>query len=513
MQLPKLLSKTKILRGYQCLKSIYLSVHHKDLEPPVGPELQKIFDQGIAVGKEAQKRFPQAVLVDNPAWDFFGALKRTRELLKAETPAIFEAAFEYKGCFARADIIIYNTDSKRWSIYEVKSTTKLKDEHYDDIGLQAWIMANSGLPIEKICIMHLNSECRYPDLSNLFIEQDITQELRERHTGISNKLNSIFNCLRQDHIPNIDIGSHCMQPNPCVFYEHCWQEKKIPEISIFSIPTLREKKWELYNNGIIDIYDTKLNDSSAFNLNDMQARFIQILRSKGRWIDSAKVQQALSAWKFPMLFLDFETINPAIPIYKQTGPYTQTCFQFSAHLARSKQDLIDLKNIEHKEYLHTESTDPRLALVEKLILSAEGAESIVAYYGVFESKRIEELEIIFPQYEKQLKAMREKIVDPLPIFRESIYDWQFADSYSLKSVAPAILGELSSYANMQVGNGSEAQMAFEKIQNWNLLLQQNPEKAAKQKDEIQSLKDALIEYCKKDTFVMLELVRWLYLQN
>ena len=95
--LPKPLSKTRLMRGYQCLKSIYLTIHNKELEPPVGPDLQAIFDQGNVVGAKARKRYLNGVLVDNPAWDFFGALKKTRELLDKETEVIFEAAFEYTG--------------------------------------------------------------------------------------------------------------------------------------------------------------------------------------------------------------------------------------------------------------------------------------------------------------------------------------------------------------------------------------------------------------------------------
>lgn len=69
--IPKLLSKTRLMRGYQCLKSIYLTIHNKELEPPVTPDLQAIFDQGNAVGAEARKIYPHGVMIDNPAWDFF----------------------------------------------------------------------------------------------------------------------------------------------------------------------------------------------------------------------------------------------------------------------------------------------------------------------------------------------------------------------------------------------------------------------------------------------------------
>ena len=146
------------MKGYRCLKSIYLTIHHPELEAPITADQQALFDQGNAIGEEARKRFPGGVLVDNKPWDFFGSLKKTRELIALKTEIIYEAAFEFKGCYARADIIQYSKDSQRWKVFEVKSSTKVKDEHIDDVGLQAWIIANSGLPIDKIHIVYINND-------------------------------------------------------------------------------------------------------------------------------------------------------------------------------------------------------------------------------------------------------------------------------------------------------------------------------------------------------------------
>lgn len=487
--IPKLISKTKIMQGYQCHKNIYLAVHQKELIPKVTPDMQALFDQGNAVAKEARKRYPSGVLVDNPAYDFVGSLKKTKELLAAHTPIIFEAAFEYKGCYARADVITYSELTQRWSIIEVKSTTKVKDEHLDDVGLQVWIMANAGLPIEKISLLHLNTLCKYPDLDNLFIEVEITEELRARHTKISQKLNDIFRALRSENIPDTDLGSHCYNPRECQFLEHCWNQKKIPEISVFSIPGLRDKKWNLYSRGIVNIQDVPKDE-----LNEKQQICLEVLKSNNRFIDQPKIKQELSSWKFPLVFLDFETINPAIPRYEGTGPFNQVPFQFSVHILNS----LDTDPI-HYEFLHDAASDPRPGLITKLIDACSGEGSVVAYYGKFESERIQDLEDFAPEFKEQLKAIRTRIVDPLPIFREAVYDAAFGDSYSIKSVAPAILGKEFGYQNMMVGDGSAAQRAFDE-----LISESTP---SARKNE---LKAALLEYCEKDTLVMLDLVKWLY---
>lgn len=490
--LPKLISKTKIMQGYQCQKNIYLSVHRKELVPKVGPGLQALFDQGNAVTIEARKKFPGGVLVDLPAYEFFGSLKKTRELLAARTPVIFEAAFEYKGCYARADVITYNELTQRWSVIEVKSTTKVKDEHLDDVGLQVWIMANAGLPIEKISVMHLNTLCRFPDLHNLFTEHEVTEELRGRHPGISGRLNEIFKTLRADAVPEVDLGPQCSLPRDCQFLEHCRNEKNIPVPSVFSIPGLREKKWELYRQGVVEVGDVP-----AAELNEKQRQCLEVLKSNRRFVDPEKIKAALAEWKFPLVFLDFETINPAIPRYTGTSPFTQVPFQFSVHML----DSLDSEP-EHHEFLFREAGDPRPSLIAALLTACEGEGSVVAYYGKFEAGRIEELEDFAPEKSSRLKQIRLRIVDPLPIIREAVYDSAFLDSYSIKSVAPAILGREHGYESLAVGDGSAAQRAFEEISA-----------SGASESRKNELATALLKYCEKDTLVMLELVKWLYNLN
>ena len=488
-EIPKLISKTKIMLGYQCLKNVYLAVHRKDLIPPVTPELQALFDQGNEVTVEARKRFPGGVLVDFPAYDFVGSLRRTRELLAVQTEHIFEAAFEYKGCYARADVISYNPLTQRWSVVEVKSTTKVKDEHLDDVGLQVWIMVNAGLPIEKISIMHLNNLCKFPNLSDLFVEEDVTDKLRERHRTHSPRLNEIFQALRNDEVPDPDIGPHCFTPRECQFKEFCWAAKKLPDPSVFDIPGYYEKQWEMYRRGIVE--PEKIPRDL---LDEKQQVFVNVLATGMRFVDKQAIGRALDAWKFPLVFLDFETVNPAIPIFAGTGPFTQTPFQFSVHVLRDWDSAP-----EHTEFLFAEPGDPRPTLVPALLKACGEEGSVVAYYAQFESNCIRDLEEFSPADRERLESLRKRLVDPLPLIREAVYDAQFKSSFSIKSVGPALLGKTFSYESMDVGDGGAAQRAFKALLR--------PETPPPRKE---SLKRSLLEYCGKDTFVMVELVKWLH---
>jgi hypothetical protein len=124
--------------------------------------------------------------------------------------------------------------------------------------------------------------------------------------------------------------------------------------------------------------------------------------------------------------------------------------------------------------------------------------SVVAYNKGFESGCLSALARAFPKYAKQLHGIAARLVDPLPIFRAHVYDREFRGSFSIKSVAPALLGDSLSYEGMTVADGTGAQIAFEE------LIADGTSAARKA-----GLRQAMLDYCRKDTIAMVNLVEWL----
>lgn len=267
------------------------------------------------------------------------------------------------------------------------------------------------------------------------------------------------------------------------------KKKKIPELSIFNLPQIKNRKWDLYYAGIIALNDKRLSE-----LNELQERMVACFSSSERYVNKEYIQFALSSWQFPLVFLDFETINPAIPRYDHCHPYDHVPFQFSVHIWGSPD-----KESKHTAFLHDETSDPRPTLIPALLNACGEQGSIIAYFGKFEADRIQALADYSPENQTALMKLIDRIVDPLPIIRDAVYDNAFAGRFSLKSVAPALLGKNYSYEGMLVANGSDAQRAFAELIAHNT----PPERKA-------ALKQAMLDYCEKDTFVMLELVKWLY---
>src|SRR5438552_17915929 len=99
------ISKSKFVAGVQCLKRLYLLVHEPELAAQPDAAAEAIIEQGRDVGLLARQLFPGGVEVDGSG-GLEQTIRNTRELAaNSEVPAIFQAAFEHGGAFARVDVL------------------------------------------------------------------------------------------------------------------------------------------------------------------------------------------------------------------------------------------------------------------------------------------------------------------------------------------------------------------------------------------------------------------------
>lgn len=471
------------MRGMQCPKNLYLNVHHPELEPAVSADKQAVFDQGHLVGSKAQELFPGGILIDVPFRELDRASQETQDAIASGVNTLYEATFNFDGIWARVDILHRPTSTAPWGVYEVKSGTSVKQEYLEDVAAQVFVLQGAGVPVGDAFVIHINSSAVAPHLENVFTVAKVTPQIREKIKAWPDRIAQWRVMLAQPEEPKIDIGEHCAIPYDCPFQDHCW--KHLPEKNIFDLPSL--KAWEFYRSGIVSLDDPRL------LLDGIHARRLEAVRSNSRWVDARKIEKGLADWRWPLLYLDFETIGFALPRYDGSHPYQPIPFQFSALVQQTRG-----AELTHFEYLHQGEDDPRPAFLAALIPLLKSEGSIVAYNKAFEASRMKELALSFPVAEQTLLDACDRLVDPLPLFRAAVYDPKFAGRFSIKKVAPAILGQDSSYENMLVADGIGAQRAFEELIN--------PLTAAERKE---TLRVAMLEYCKKDTQVMVGLVEWM----
>jgi len=221
------LSKSKFTQGLGCHRALWWAVHEPDAsasEREVGPALQAIFDQGTRVGELARAHVPGGRLIDFPYTESEKRIEATRTAIERGARVIYEAAFREDDVFVAVDILHRANVKGRggWTLTEVKSTTKVKDEHVPDAAVQMHVLQRAGLPITRVEIMHLNRECRYPDLSNLFTRSDVTEEVRDYLPSVQPEVKAQLVMLRREWPPAIEPGAHCSAPYECPFMNRCW---------------------------------------------------------------------------------------------------------------------------------------------------------------------------------------------------------------------------------------------------------------------------------------------------
>ena len=354
-----LLSKSRFLAGLQCHKRLYLECYERALATPPDAARQAIFDAGAAVGVLARGLFPGGMLVTDDHFDHDRAVERTRSLLaRAEAPAIFEAAFTEDGVRVRVDILARG-DGDRWRLIEVKSSASAKPAHIDDTAIQLATVERAGLAVERVEVAHLDRDYVYPggpyEPAQLLTLTDVTEAARARLAAIPADLAAMRAALAGDDRPAIEIGPHCKKPYRCSFFEFC----RIggPQWSIEELPAIRGTRVQaLRAAGIESIRD--LPDGER--LSDLQQRVREAVLS-GRPHVAPGLAAELDRLAAPVHFIDFETINAALPVYAGTRPFQVLPFQWSDHVLHADGSLT------HAEFLADGDEDPRQGFSRSLI--------------------------------------------------------------------------------------------------------------------------------------------------
>ncbi|MEJ2194898.1 MAG: DUF2779 domain-containing protein [Ignavibacteriaceae bacterium] len=451
-----LLSKSSFIKGLQCDKHLYLYKYHYNEMDELSEMQKAIFQRGTNVGVLAQQLFPGGVDTSpKNHFDYNNCLKKTAKEIKSGSKTIYEAGFQFNEVLVIADIVVKSRNS--WKVYEVKSSTSISETYLNDAALQYYVLSNSGLKIKDFSIVYLNNQYIRNgelDINALFIVESVLQHILPLRDFVQENVERLKKVLLKKRIPDIDIGEHCYNPYICGFYNYC--RKHIPEDSIFDLSGMHlNKKYDLYRDGIIELDDVP----EDYPLN------------------------------YPLYFMDFETFQPAVPLFDNSKPYQQIPFQYSIHYKKTKNS-----ELIHSEFLADAGEDPRKKFIENLLEATEKPGDIVAYNKAFEITRLKEIARDFPEYSEEIEERILRIKDlMLPFQRNYYYAPEMKGSYSIKYVLPALVPELS-YDELEIKEGGLASIAFESLWEETDMMY------------IAEIKEHLLEYCKLDTLAMVRIL-------
>jgi hypothetical protein len=415
--------------------------------PPVDENTQAMFDAGHKFEPYAESLFPEGLSLGFTDYNEYLSLpQRTQDAIAAEAQVLFQPRFEWSDFTCICDIVSF-VDENEVDLYEIKASTKAKPEHEFDLAFQTAVLEGSGLKVRNIYVIHANNKyIRNGEIKadEITVTVDITERVRAKGEATSKYMPLALAVAQQSKMPD---------PSPTL----AKLNSKKDWLQIYENIVPSEKK----------IWDKEIKPT----------------------IDRVKLSEFLNDLKYPLYFLDYETLMNLVPYFDGQRPYQQVPFQYSIHVLRTPD-----AEVEWLDYLHRDNSNPVRPLTEKLLSDVGTTGTVLVWYESFEKKRNSELGEMLPEYAEALESINDRVVDLIIPFRKKWYDDPRCEgSASIKDVMPVLCPHLS-YKELGIQEGGSAQRLWmEAVLD---------SKRTDQKEQI--LKD-LTDYCKLDTFAMVEI--------
>ncbi|MEK7585904.1 MAG: DUF2779 domain-containing protein [Patescibacteria group bacterium] len=491
------LTKTDYLIYKDCAKNAWLKVHKPDIyyAEPLSAFDQGIIETGNEVDTLARSLFPDGVLVTDRS-----GTEETKKLVEAQTPVIYQPVFETDLYKVICDILVWNSSTKLYDLYEVKASNsgedkKAKDKLYSqDIAFQHLVLKELQIPVGNLYLIRLNAEYTRAgdlDIKELFSIENFTDQVFEITDSVAEEMKNAQEILRDDKEP---VGAcKCItrgRSSHCTTFSY--SNPDVPEYSIHDISRIgssKRKLEDLVDSSILSIYDVP----SEFTLSDKQRNQVDAVQSGKTFIDKEGVSNFLDKISLPISFLDYETFPSAIPRFAGYHPFNQIPFQFSIHILEE----VGQESL-HAEFLFTQDKNPDQAFIESLQEHLPESGSVLVWHKSFEMGRNKELAERNPERKEFLENLNSRIVDLEDVFTEQYFIHpEFRGKTSIKYILPVLAPELS-YKALDISEGATASDTWNKIVTKQFSVEEAQEK----------IKSLLI-YCKLDTHAMYAI--WKYL--
>ena len=485
-----ILNKSNLTAFRQCPKRLWFEVYRRNDVVNV-PDTDRRKAEGDKVGEIARVLCSpngDGQLIDIKAQGVDEAIRTTDEILPDRQP-IFEAGFEANGARCFVDILQPTNaeHDQQWRMVEVKSSTKLKAYHLEDATIQSYIATASGLAISSVEIAHVDTNWTYHGDENyqgLLTYVDISETAAARAPEVLHWITEAQNVLASPEPPSIAMGKHCKVPHECGFLHLCKEGQRQVEFPVEWLAGRLHKDIQSQQrvNPALDMRDV---DDALLNRDQQRIKAATV--SGQTYFDQPAAAAELEKYSFPLYFLDFETIQNAVPRWAGTKPYQQIPFQFSLHRLDSPSSW------DHSEFLDLSGNDPTRNFAEKLVADCGNDGALFVYNASFEAARIRELSERFEDLSSALLSLNERMVDLYPVAKRHFYHPSQHGSWSIKYVLPAICDDMGgAYQRLDgVQNGTMAMDAYTTAAE---LEDIDPSKA--------EIAERLKAYCKLDTWAM-----------
>jgi len=303
------------------------------------------------------------------------------------------------------------------------------------------------------------------------------QSKLEAH-GFDQWIEGLCELIRKDGKYPVTIGSKCRNCEHRVKtnklngkkagFNECWKEYlnwseiELDKPHAFDVWYAASKKYiddEIYlmeeiTPDYLDVNEDILYNQPIWNSGRAQRQLAQVMKMTGRHEDSEVVLpglfQEMDRWNYPLHFIDFEGIAPAIPFHKGCYPYKKIPFQFSMH------NVYKDGRVEHA----AEWVDKRKGIypgfdfvreLKKVLEKDEGSVFMYHHYEkttlndvkkhLLESNEKDREELISWIDTLVLEDSPRYLIDQQRLILKYYYSIAMGGSNSIKDVLPAVLKE------------------------------------------------------------------------
>ena len=356
------------MRGCQCAKSLWLHKYQKEARDATPEATQAVLGQGINLGVLARQLYPNGVdLSFRNYYEYQNAVQNTYSYMAMGYNVLYEAAFEYNNILIFIDIMLRYQN--RWYIYEVKSSTKVKQEHKEDAALQYYVLSHLGVDVADFCITHINANYRRIgnlDIRQLFTSRSVLSDIVALQPYTSLKIAECFETLHLPSAPDVAIDTHCFMPYTCDYLSHCHKVHQSQALFELTGDDGLLLACQFYKNNIYSFDEMP----EEIALSPQQYRQLLAHKSKELWVDKEGLQAFCKMVAANPVYVYVHTTMNAVPEFDHERPYELCLVAYS------------LQNSDDSEPIYkgrAQSESPKHILLPELVDALAPYPAIVVY--------------------------------------------------------------------------------------------------------------------------------------
>ncbi|MEM4271025.1 MAG: DUF2779 domain-containing protein, partial [Candidatus Pacearchaeota archaeon] len=408
---------------------------------------------------------------------------REKESLVEQNKLQFKTKFTYENFITEIDAL--NLASEGWELYVLKPIANSKKINLLEAAYNFYILTKLGWDIKKIQLVTVNSKYLYKEqifVNDYFVVHEITDKVLNLSKKLEENLHQIIEYLNYKESETHKLPK-CKSLKECRNIKFCYG---IESPQILELREIGSLLGDLVSKKIFSFEEIP----PTTELSKVQKIQIESTLENREYINQDEINYFIKRLSYPIYFLDFETINPVVPLYENSKPFEHIPFLFCLFIQRESN-----AEVEEICYVEDFQSDPRKKILEILSQTISKEGSIVCYNDLIEKGCLRNASEIYSEYKEWFHSIQDRFFDISLVFKNlHYYHPKQKGRASLKSILEPLTG--LNYEDLEIKEGEMANLEFLRM------------KIAKEisLEEKQKTLNQILLYCKRDAWALVKIL-------